>query len=127
MSAMPEMSEGVSRETSLVFAQPVEAGVIGEAVARLLLKLADGLSIAGIVPGHIKALLGDGDLHAVMSCTRPGKVIMQATENWSGAAVTGLWLAVEVIVPAVPQEQVDAVAESAWRDFEGDIGKLTRG
>ncbi len=119
------MSEGVSRTISLVFAQPLKASGIGEIASRLLLKLADGLSVEGIVPGHIKALLGDGDLHAVMSCTRPGKVIFQAAEKWNGATVTNLQLTIEVIVLAIPQEKVSAVVQSCWQDFLNDVGELS--
>jgi hypothetical protein len=118
------MSEGVSRAISLVFAQPLEASGIGEMVSRLLLRLADGLSIEEIVPGHIKALLRDGELYAVMSCTRPGKVILQATEKWSGATVTNLQLTVEVIVLTIPPEKVSAVVQSCWQGFLDDVEKL---
>jgi hypothetical protein len=109
---------------SLAFAQPLEASGISAIVSRLFLRLADDLSVEGIVPGHIKALLGDGDLYAVMSCTRPGKVIFQASERWNRATVTNLQLTVEIIVLTIPQDKVSAVVQHCWQDFLDEVRKL---
>ena len=111
------MSESVSRAITLAFEPPLEASSISEAVSQLLLKLADGLSVEGIVPGHIKALLRDGDLYAILSCTRPGKVVLRASEQWNTATVKNLQLTIEVIVLTIAQDRVAALVESCWSVF----------
>ncbi len=77
------MQEAVVRTARLDLHPSWTAGELGRRVDGLLLRLADRFSIKGIVPGHIKALVSEGERYAVFSCTRPGSVSMKPSAQWA--------------------------------------------
>ncbi|MGD0152728.1 MAG: hypothetical protein ABSC17_03040 [Thermacetogeniaceae bacterium] len=116
--------EAVSRTASLAFVPPLAAVSICELVSCLLLKLADGLQVEGIVPGHIKVLLRDDGQYAMLSCTRPGRVSLRSSTGWNEAFVAGLQVNLNVIVYAVLHDQVSSLVASCWSEFLAGLKQL---
>ena len=52
--------------------EPVTLVDAMDRVEKALLTASERIEVEGIIPGHLKALLKAGDVHAVLSVTRPG-------------------------------------------------------
>lgn len=108
---MPLHEAIVSRTVELRPTRPLHAGKIEEMVSGLLLNLAERLSIRGVVPGHIKAFVTEGESYAAFSCTKPGKVVTRASKDWSGAVFARPSLSLNVVVYGPPKKEVEGLVE----------------
>jgi len=107
----------VSRTVELRPSRPMSAEDLEGIVSRLLLSLAEGLSIKGVVPGHIKAFVTEGEPYAAFSCTRPGRVVTRASKNWSGAVFVSPSLSLNVAVFGPSKEEVQNLVERCLIDL----------
>ncbi len=101
----------VSRTMELKPSRPMSAEEVEKIVSRLLLRLAEGLSIRGVVPGHIKAFVTEGEPYAAFSCTKPGKVVTRASKDWSGAVFLKPSLSLNVVVFGPAKDVVQNLVE----------------
>lgn len=108
------MQEAVVRTARLDLHPSWPAEELGRKVDSLLLRLADRFSIKEIVPGHIKALVSEGDQYAVFSCTRPGRVARKSSAQWAEAVFQHPQINLNVVLVndspvAEVEEQVDEI------------------
>jgi hypothetical protein len=76
------VQQAIARKTTLDLHPPWIAEKLGNQVSTLLLTLAAEFGIKGIVPGHIKALVGEDGRYAAFSCTRPGRINQKISPCW---------------------------------------------
>ncbi|HHW40914.1 MAG TPA: hypothetical protein GXX19_07175 [Syntrophomonadaceae bacterium] len=107
----------VSRTVELRPPHPLSAGELEGIVSRLLLRLAEGLSIKGVVPGHIKAFVAEGEPYAAFSCTKPGKVVTRASKDWSGSVFLKPSLSLNVVVFGPAKDEVENLVEKCLVDL----------
>lgn len=101
----------VSRTVELKPSRPMSAEEVEKIVSRLLLSLAEELSIKGVVPGHIKAFVTEGEPYVAFSCTKPGKVVTRASKDWSDAVFLNPSLSLNVVVFGPGKEEVQNLVE----------------
>lgn len=100
------MHQAIARKLVLRLESPLASHKIGEIIEDYLLKLAESLSINGIVPGHIKVFIVEKENYAKFSCTKPGKVTIQKSPSWDTAVFYKPELSYNVIVFGMPKDEV---------------------
>lgn len=120
------MQEAVVRTVRLDLHPAWPAEELGRKVDGLLLRLAEKFSIKGIVPGHIKALVSEGEQYAVFSCTRPGRVVRKPSAQWVEAVFQHPQITLNVVLVndrpvAEVERQVDKIVAQLFPEshFEG--------
>ncbi|AFV12960.1 hypothetical protein Tph_c27950 [Thermacetogenium phaeum DSM 12270] len=101
----------VSRALELRPPRPLKACEVEGMVSQLLLGLAERLSVKGVVPGHIKAFVTEGERYAAFSCTKPGKVVTRASKEWSGSVFLKPSLRLNVVVFGPGKGEVEELVE----------------
>ncbi len=100
------MPHVVSRKIVLDLQRPWSGRELGRAVGDLLQRLAEGLSIRGVVPGHIKALVSEGEVYAAFNCTCPGEVRITPSRGWEDALLFSPLFSLSVAVVGLPGGEV---------------------
>ncbi|MDN5292783.1 MAG: hypothetical protein PWQ91_1498 [Eubacteriales bacterium] len=104
-------SHAVAREIQLKFNNPLRGERLIDDLKDLILKVADAISIRGIIPGHIKAFVVEGDFYSALNCTRPGKVEIEYSEDFATSELRAPQLSLVAVISLIPKEQVANVID----------------
>lgn len=97
----------VAKELTLDLHPPLSAQDLRGSMTSLLRSLGENLSVKGIIPGHIKAIVMEEGVFAVFSCTRPGKVTENDSRAWNDFLFSRPRLYLNVVVMGMTKEKVD--------------------
>lgn len=115
--------QAVSRILTIKGNGELTPGILADETVRMVNTLAEKLSIKDVVPGHIKALVGEGDFLAMVNCTRRGGARVKLPEGWEEADLRHPTLRLSIIIVGLPAGSAEsALAEalsSSGLDFEG--------
>ncbi|BCV22379.1 hypothetical protein [Moorella sp. Hama-1] len=104
-------SHAVAREVQLCPKTPLRGEDLSSLLTDLIRRIAEGVNLRGVVPGHIKALVTEGDAYAALSCTRPGQVDVQTSEGFARSNLRAPNLLLAAVLTLIPEERVACVVD----------------
>lgn len=103
--------QAVAKELILDLPEPWPAGRFAAGIESFLLCLAADLSLTGIIPGHIKAMVIAGDNYANFSCTKPGQVTADYSAQWPDSIISRPRLILNVVVMGLAEGAATAAVD----------------
>ncbi|MGB9660752.1 MAG: hypothetical protein ACPL5F_01880 [Moorellaceae bacterium] len=108
---MSNEGQSIARRIKLATEGGLRGSLLCQTLKNALLKLAEEVSVQGVVVGHIKVLLTEGENFALLSCTRPSRVEIQASENMDTAMLREPVLHLAAIVANFPEEKLGGLLD----------------
>lgn len=86
---------------------------LGQDVGELVEDLAEQLSVRGLLPGHIKAMVGEGEEFAMFNCTHVGRTRTRFSPGWEAYSPHRPVLRISVIMVGLPEGKAEEILEEA--------------
>jgi hypothetical protein len=113
--------KAVARQLTLDLQSPLSLEELESPVQDMMLRLAGAFSVRGVVPGHIKALVEEGESYGSFSCTKPDKVNRYASPQTKDALFHRPRFYLNIVLVGVPEEKVAAEADASLDEFLNSV------
>lgn len=105
--------QAASRMLAVETADGLTSGRLAQDVIELVEDLAELLSVRGMLPGHIKAMVEEGDEFAMLNCTHVGRTRTRFSPGWEAYSPRRPVLRISVIVVGLEEGRAEEAMEEA--------------